>query len=596
MAPVPPEDPLNDIAEDSATELDEWTQLCAAWHSSEWSVRARERLLAWAQANDSLATWSLCSALAQLPPPADAMELRILMDLALAPIIEERLLWYIGSALGEQVRAVCAPATDETLVEQQEHEPTLAAMRASAARLTQLPASPQRRLLDGDVLAPATALVLLVLAPASWGGLCMAGGEVDDGGEVQSLRALVSETWRVRTTAWLEQRWASQQAFEDSDVLGLFTDGEEFPSQVRAGLPFESPSSATPEQASAWETSLPRLLQALLVRLHGMLEDRDGSLLAKNPEESESSGLSIAAPLVECRQKHEEASDRVEGERPQSALLPPLCLADFWADGGVHKETNCTAIENNDGEGPELHTRTACAGSTALLDLLLERGTAQHLHQLQSLDLSACLLGDATTRLLCRTSQRCKHLNELWMRGLSLDAEGRCLAAIATLRHLRLLALGGCRGIDEAHFLKFLTSLPESTMHTTRRHRPCSQQTLTLHSSIERQRAQQALQPDVVSGASITHLEVRGLVSLSDATFDAIATSLRGLRELSAYGCRRLTDNGLAALSGLGCPNMRWLNVCGAYKVSDAAMQSMLASHSSLLLYNKPHMFGAQGE
>ena len=68
-----------------------------------------------------------------------------------------------------------------------------------------------------------------------------------------------------------------------------------------------------------------------------------------------------------------------------------------------------------------------------------------------------------------------------------------------------------------------------------------------------------------------------------------------GLRELSLYGCRRLTDKALGALSGLGCPNLRWLNTNGAYKVSDTAVQCILSVHPSLLLYNRPGDFATSG-
>ena len=77
-----------------------------------------------------------------------------------------------------------------------------------------------------------------------------------------------------------------------------------------------------------------------------------------------------------------------------------------------------------------------------------------------------------------------------------------------------------------------------------------------------------------------------------DASFDAIADFLPGLVDLCAFGCRRLTDRGLAALSGLTCENLRKLNTVGAYKCTDAAMQCLLTSHPTILLYHKPEKFG----
>ena len=84
----------------------------------------------------------------------------------------------------------------------------------------------------------------------------------------------------------------------------------------------------------------------------------------------------------------------------------------------------------------------------------------------------------------------------------------------------------------------------------------------------------------------------RNLVGLTDDSVEAIAATLGGLRELSLYGCRRLTDRALGALSGLGCPNLKWLNTNGAYKVKDTAVQCLLSSHPALLLYNQPNLFG----
>ena len=44
--------------------------------------------------------------------------------------------------------------------------------------------------------------------------------------------------------------------------------------------------------------------------------------------------------------------------------------------------------------------------------------------------------------------------------------------------------------------------------------------------------------------------------------------------------------------SGLSVPNLRWLNMSGAYKISDGAMQCLLSTHTQVLLYNKPELFG----
>ena len=95
-----------------------------------------------------------------------------------------------------------------------------------------------------------------------------------------------------------------------------------------------------------------------------------------------------------------------------------------------------------------------------------------------------------------------------------------------------------------------------------------------------------------VTAPALTHLELRGLAALTDDAVDAISQYLGGLCELSLYGCRRLTDKGLIHLSGTECPNLRYLNMTGAYKLTDNGRRCLLSSHPSLLLYTKPYLFG----
>ena len=91
----------------------------------------------------------------------------------------------------------------------------------------------------------------------------------------------------------------------------------------------------------------------------------------------------------------------------------------------------------------------------------------------------------------------------------------------------------------------------------------------------------------------LTHLCLRDATRLGEPAFDAISNRLGGLRDLCLYGCRGLTDAGLAALSGLSCPNLRWLNTVGAYKLTAGAQQGLLASHPALLLYSNPQLFAS---
>lgn len=101
-------------------------------------------------------------------------------------------------------------------------------------------------------------------------------------------------------------------------------------------------------------------------------------------------------------------------------------------------------------------------------------------------------------------------------------------------------------------------------------------------------------EPTQIQAPALTHLELRNLTSLTDDAIEAVAEYLGGLRELSLYGCRRLTDRAFGALCGLSCPNLKWLNHNGAYKIKDAAVHSLLSSHPKLLLYNQPGLFGSE--
>lgn len=93
---------------------------------------------------------------------------------------------------------------------------------------------------------------------------------------------------------------------------------------------------------------------------------------------------------------------------------------------------------------------------------------------------------------------------------------------------------------------------------------------------------------------SLTHLCLRDATLLGETAFDALASMAGGLRDLCLHGCRGLTDAGLAALSGLSCPNLRWLNTVGAYKLTSGAERCLLASHPALLLYCNPDLFAVE--
>ena len=178
-------------------------------------------------------------------------------------------------------------------------------------------------------------------------------------------------------------------------------------------------------------------------------------------------------------------------------------------------------------------------------------------------------------------------LRALWLCGVAVDDD--ILRAIGGgLPQLGLLSLGGCDGLTDASLGALLRALPQETSHSSREAaaHPASPSRVLVSEGRRRTDAAASF-----TGAALTHLDVRGSL-IGDESLDAIADFLPGLVDLCAFGCRRLTDRGLAALSGLTCENLRKLNTVGAYKCTDAALQCLLQSHPTILLYHKPEKFG----
>ena len=178
-------------------------------------------------------------------------------------------------------------------------------------------------------------------------------------------------------------------------------------------------------------------------------------------------------------------------------------------------------------------------------------------------------------------------LRALWLCGVAVDDD--ILRAIGGgLPQLGLLSLGGCDGLTDASLGALLRALPQETSHSSREAAAHPASPSRVLASEGRRRTDAATS---FTGAALTHLDVRGSL-IGDESLDAIADFLPGLVDLCAFGCRRLTDRGLAALSGLTCENLRKLNTVGAYKCTDAALQCLLQSHPTILLYHKPEKFG----
>ena len=464
-------------------------------------------------------------------------------------------------------------------------ESELDSARSAARALTEL--SPTSAAAVLRTCAPATVVTLFALEPSLARSPRFAAQAASNGSQpcADPIQAFVCEHWVDASTAWLANRWAAQQAFEESEALGLFSDAEEFPAALRDELPEEAPSGLTPEQRGLWDDALPAKIGRLLASV-------GEATVAPSPPSSPAAEPPRAA-----------AATRAGKEPPRRARsVGALTLADLWTGssrphgpdlwedlwaGSCDHDVPSRSQEERDEGTAEL---TAGAGS-ALLGLLLSCGETLKLRRLEALDLSAARLGgpSACAGLLRKLALRCSGLSQLWLRGQPLISA--CLAGIGSgLASLELLALGGCTGVDDTALLALLEAASHHSMveHTVRRRLPPSSSPRIDFGSPPKP----ADEERVLVAPSLTHLEVRNCFGLTDVAFDAIATRLGGLQDLSAYGCRRLTDKGLAAMSGLGCTNLRWCNLSGAYKVSEAAMQCLLGAHPSLLVYNRADKFG----
>ena len=396
-------------------------------------------------------------------------------------------------------------------------------------------------------------------------------------------------------------------------------------------------------QTLAWTTTVPQQLHQLLAGI--------GTLVQPPPAPREAPCETNGAGGEAARAVATRGGDAATGSEPlvSSPLtpLPPLCLADLWrwnarrrwkagigalvdldhsgghqgGDAEVGTEVGAAegaaevvaevgagvgaaevghadplasitseepAEEHSTlrGDGKVEDYSGSAAGSGALLALVLQSRRARH--QVVALDLSAAT---SCSPLLVQLPASCPRLSELWLRGLPVSAP--TLLALAGLRGLRLLALGGCDGLDDralGAFLKALAAAP-SVEHQIRLRQPSFADPLPCSFLSPSVSNGNAGREHAIAAAALTHLELRGLVSITDETLDAVSNSLGGLAELSLYGCRRVTDRGLVALSG-SCPNLRWLNVSGAYKVTDTGMRCLLSAHPSVLIYNQPHLFG----
>ena len=585
----------------------------------------------WIAADDTLSRRSLCSMLRECPEPTDAIDLLASTRDILTPDNANVLVMYIAAALNQEVDhllllGVGAKADDSTAgcaIADPSHSIGARArgIRTIVQRLSHLPPSSRGALISS--LLPATELICLCLHPE-----LVDPRESDDGtcalAEGTGMDSFFSARWRSAAQAWLDARWQAQQEFEAVELLGLYSDHEEHPQILRDACPLDSPGETlTPAQRQTWDEALPRAILSLFRAI-------GGHVLGAAPtqaEEDEGDGAVDVTDVTDSdtatrrRDSRPTIVDVTDGAPPSNEWRasihsppPPLALADLWnwqpppskALDDSHPsdpDFDSPPTEPTADDEPTADPATDAASPTppppasrTLLSLLLACPAAA---SLGGLDISGARACAPSLALLPAT---CTSLRELWLRGLLLSQSS--LLPLASLPELKLLALGGCGGIDDTALRAYLSALARQICHEITQQpsssvfsgvRLHSAQQNLFSSPMKRTRLSGSLPPQdlgQVTAPALTHLELRGLAALTDDAVDAISQYLGGLCELSLYGCRRLTDKGLIHLSGTECPNLRYLNMTGAYKLTDNGRRCLLSSHPSLLLYTKPYLFG----
>jgi len=147
---------------------------------------------------------------------------------------------------------------------------------------------------------------------------------------------------------------------------------------------------------------------------------------------------------------------------------------------------------------------------------------------------------------------------------------------------LKVLDLSGCTRLSDDGVCALINSLPPR---------------VTLDLSAQRDTGPafppkpQSVQ-DLEETPALERLGLHGLGLLTDRTVAAIARRALAMVELCLSSVPRLTDAAIVSLStGRSCPGLRWLNVCGAYKISGDAMRGLLHAKPTLLVYIKPEDF-----
>lgn len=375
---------------------------------------------------------------------------------------------------------------------------------------------------------------LCVASRAGWGQV-----------QAQAAESLAAH-WLALHSEWLTEEALRRDEFNEGEQLGIFEDYEFWePSEIEAAIRrwHTLTPSSTHTQAARSELHLdPRLFEICLELVHN-----------------------IAHTLATSGDEPQGPASRHASAPARGALT---CLAATRALG-------CRAAP-------------ACA-----LGALLGWREPDALAALPTLSLRGCRW--VSSALVRRLLGACGGVQVLDLSGATGSVDDEIARLVGeSLTCLRHLDLSGCTQLTDKGICALIDALPQTlaldlTADAAKADAARGAHALAWPPVTLRPRTSQSAP---VQSLPLERLSVHGCHQLTDRSIARIARSAHALEELCASGAPRLTDEAILTVSTQSaCPRLRWLNVCGAYKVTQSAMQCVLQSKPTLLLYNRPEDF-----
>lgn len=251
-------------------------------------------------------------------------------------------------------------------------------------------------------------------------------------------------------------------------------------------------------------------------------------------------------------------------------------------DGPASARLNGTALA-----GLSASRALGCTACPSLaLNALLGWGGPEALRSVQHLSLRGCRW--LSPPLLCRLLRACGGgLLHLDLSGCCAvdDEVARLIGESAPL--LALLDLSGCAALSDDGVCALLDALP-AVPRALPAFAPAPRAPSTV---VWPAPPQGGLAPDAtqqVTSPALERLNLHGVHQLTDRTFARLGRTTHALVELCASALPRLTNDAILSLSTQSaCPKLRWLCVCGAYKIAPSSMHCLLQTKPTLLVYNR---------